>query len=39
MIDAAQQRNESNPNYNSIDLRLEKEPFFFFFLFAVVSFE
>lgn len=39
MIDAAQQRNESNPNYNSIDLRLEKGPFFLASVFAVVSFE
>lgn len=39
MIDAAQQRNESNPNYNSIDLRLEKEPFFLSSVFAVVSLE
>ena len=39
MIDAAQQRNESNPNYNSIDLRLEKGPFFLSCVFAVASFE
>lgn len=39
MIDAAQQRNESNRNYNSIDLRLEKGPFYLASVFAVVSFE
>lgn len=39
MMDAAQQINESNPNYNSIDLRVEKGPFFLSSVFAVVSFE